>query len=96
VTIAKLKKRAPHKHPSVKKAPSESTPFESRSALAEHGHRIGILGKRIDAFVQFMSKIDQHAGHSEEVRTRAALAFYERLVFVECQLSEIHNAYQME
>ena len=91
--IAKLKKRLTHKPSTAAKMPAAHTP--PRSPLAEHVYRIGELGKRIDAVIQFMSKIDEHSG-SDEVKTRAALAFYEKLLVVEQQLFRIQDEYRLE
>ena len=95
MTTVKLKKRIAHK-PVVAKVPAPHAPLESRSTLAEHIHRIGILGKRIDAHIQFMSNLNGQAGLSDEMKTRAAVAFYEQLMVVEQQLARIHDEYLLE
>ena len=96
MTAAKPKKRLSHKPSTVAKMPATHTPVQPRSPLAEHAYRIGVLGKRIDAVIQFMSKINEHSGLSDEIRIRAAIAFYEKLLVVEQQLGRIHDEYRLE
>lgn len=43
-----------------------------------------------------MSKMGEQSGLSEEMKTRAAIAFSEKLIEVEQQLGHIHDAYQLE
>ena len=92
MTTARLKSRVSPKPTTAAKAP----PVLPRSNLAEHIHRIGILGKRIEAYLQFMSKLDEHTGLSDEMKARAAIAFYEKLIVVEQQLARIHDEYLLE
>jgi hypothetical protein len=96
VAVAKLKKNLSHKSVGVAIVPTVHEPLESRSTLAEHIHRIGILGKRIDAHIQFMSNLDEHTGLSAEMKSRAAIAFHEELIAVEQQLARIHDEYLLE
>lgn len=51
---------------------------------------------RTAGYVQFISEIGQNAGLSDEMTNRAAIVFYERLIVVEQQLGQIHDAYQLE
>lgn len=96
MTTARLKNRVAHKPSTVAKVPTPNKPLLPRSTLAEHSHRIRILGKRIDAYIQFMSSLDEHTGLSDELKTRAAIAFYEKLIIVEQQLARIHDEYLLE
>ena len=93
---AKLKKRTSHKPSIAAKMPTAHTPVQPRSMLAEHVYRIGVLGKRIDAYIEFMSQMGEHPGLSDEMKTRAAIAFYEKLLVVEQQLGRIHDEYRLE
>ena len=93
---AKPKKRVSHKPATVAKMPTAYTPVQPRSTLAEHIYRIGVLGKRIDAYIQFMSQMGEQSGLSDEMKTRAAIAFYEKLIVVEQQLGHIHVEYRLE
>lgn len=95
MTTARLKKQVSHKPVRVSKMQAVHAPQLS-SALAEHIHRIGILGKRIDGYIEFMSAMNENPGLSDEIKTRAAIAFYEQLIVVEQQLRRIHDAYQLE
>ncbi len=96
MTIAKLKRRVSHKPSSVAIVPAVHAPLQPRSTLAEYVHRIGIVGQRIDAYVQFMSKMDEHAGLSDETKTRAAIVFCEKLIVVEQELGRIRDEYLLE
>lgn len=93
MSTARPKKRISQKPSRVARAPAVHIP---RSTLAEHVHRIGILGERIGAYLRFMSEIEEHAGLSDETKTRAAIAFYEKLIVVEQELGRIHEQYQLE
>jgi hypothetical protein len=98
VATAKLKKRKSHNPAAITKTQpaANAPPQQKRLLLAEHLHRIGVLGKRIDAYIHFMVTINEHAGLSDEIKTRAAIDFHENLVIVEQQLGRIHDAYQLE
>lgn len=54
------------------------------------------LGKKIDGYIQSICAAGGPSGSSEEVREKAVRAFYERLHFLEQELRQIHDAFQLQ
>lgn len=64
--------------------------------LDEYLHRVEALGKRIDAYIQFMCQLGADTGTSAEVKQRAVVAFYQQMIVVERQLAHIHDEFRLE
>ncbi len=62
----------------------------------ERVHRIEVLGKRIESYIQFMCQVPAMTGTSSEVKERAITAFYNQLILVEEQLARIHDELRLE
>ena len=58
--------------------------------------RIATLGKRIDRYVQFMSRIGNHNGVSADTREQGVSAFYAELVAAERQLARLYDRFRLE
>jgi hypothetical protein len=57
--------------------------------------RIASLGKRVEGYIHFMCKIGGLNGSSKEIKDRAVTVFYERLLFMEKELSRIQEEVQL-
>ena len=64
--------------------------------MEERLHRVEIMGKRIDGYIQFMCQIAGQTGTSAEVKERAVKVFYDQMVIVENQLARIHDELRLE
>lgn len=72
------------------------SPSSAPLTLDERVQRIQAMHLRIDGYVRYMCQIATTNGASAEVKERAVTHFYEKLVSVEKQLAEIHDAYRLE
>jgi hypothetical protein len=54
------------------------------------------MGQQIQGYIQFMCKIGTLCGTSAEAKDKALVAFYDRLVVFERQLSRIQEDLQLE
>lgn len=61
----------------------------------ERLQRIEALGLKITKYVQFIRKAHGRCGTSVESRDRAVVAFYERMVVLDRQLSRIQEELQL-
>ena len=57
---------------------------------------IRALGHRIEGYIKYMCAADRVGISSAEVRDKAVAIFYERLAFLEQELSRIHEKLQLE
>lgn len=62
----------------------------------ERLQRIEAMGERIAGYVRFMCQVGNLAGASDEAKTKAVAAFYEKMVTVERQLGQIHDGFRLE
>jgi hypothetical protein len=59
--------------------------------LEERLQRIEAMGQRIHGYIRFICQVDSLNGTSAEAKERAVIAFYDRMVAVENQLSRIRD-----
>jgi hypothetical protein len=62
----------------------------------EHLAHVRALGKKIEAYVDFVCSVGGPNRASEEAREKAVRAFYERLHVMEQELRRIHDAFQLQ
>jgi len=78
-------------------SPSSLVWASPAGTMAERLQRIEAMGRRINSYVEYMCRLtDMTGGASLEARERSVIAFYERLVVAENQLSRIHEALRLE
>jgi hypothetical protein len=90
---AQVRKRASKSTLCAAKKPAGAAP---PMTLDEYVYRIEALGKRIDVYLRFMGRIVEHTGLSDEMKTRAIIAFYEKLIIAEQQLGRIHDEFSLQ
>jgi hypothetical protein len=76
--------------------PLAQAPTKPPQTVAEHLAQIKEMGQRVTGFIQAMGKVEKLNGVSEEVKSRAVVAFYEQLAVMETRLRNIHESLQLE
>ena len=84
--------KAPAGTPKAKVNSAPPIPLE----LEELVHRIEVLAKKIDGYVRFMCLLAGQSGTSAEMKARATITFYEKLIIAEQQLGRVHDELRLE
>ena len=61
----------------------------------ERLQRIEAMGQRISGYIRFIRQVDSLSGTSAEAKERAVIAFYDRMMAVDSQLSRIREDLQL-
>lgn len=56
---------------------------------------IGVLGKRVEEHVIFMSRVERMCGTSAEAKNKALSSFYQRLVLMEVELGRVREELEL-
>jgi hypothetical protein len=108
ITRAPAKKSAPAL-PKAPPATAKAPPPTSKSPLAntadlprtppataeEFLMHIGVLGKRVEGHVAFMSGVERMNGTSAEAKNKALSLFYQRLVTLELELNRVREELEL-
>lgn len=84
--------------PPTSKAPLASSaelPRTPPATTEEYLLHIGVLGKRVDGHVAFMSGVERLSGTSSEAKNRALSLFYQRLVAMEQELGRVREELEL-
>lgn len=63
--------------------------------VEERLHRIKAMAQRMNEYIQYMCEIGSLTSISSEAKERAVTAFYEKMVAVEKQLSQVHDEFRL-
>jgi hypothetical protein len=84
--------------PPTSKAPLASTaelPRTPPATAEEFLTHIGVLGKRVEGHVAFMSAVERMNGTSAEAKNKALSLFYQRLVTMELELGRVREELEL-
>ena len=84
--------------PPTSKAPLASTaelPRTPPATAEEFLMHIGVLGKRVEGHVAFMSAVERMNGTSAEAKNKALSLFYQRLVTLELELNRVREELEL-
>jgi hypothetical protein len=84
--------------PPTSKAPLASTaelPRTPPATAEEYLMHIGVLGKRVEGHVAFMSAVERMSGTSAEAKNKALSLFYQRLVAMELELGRVREELEL-
>jgi hypothetical protein len=84
--------------PPTSKAPLASTaelPRTPPATAEEFLMHIGVLGKRVEGHVAFMSAVERMNGTSAEAKNKALSLFYQRLVSMELELGRVREELEL-
>jgi hypothetical protein len=93
--MAKAKASARATTPAVARTAAPTSSAQPLT-MEERLHRIETMRIRIDGYIQFMCRIAELTGTSNEIKQRAVTVFYEQMVLVERQLGRIHDEFRLE
>jgi hypothetical protein len=84
--------------PPTSKAPLAATaelPRTPPATAEEFLMHIGVLGKRVEGHVAFMSGVERLSGTSAEAKNKALALFYQRLVSMELELGRVREELEL-
>jgi hypothetical protein len=84
--------------PPTSKAPlaaSAELPRTPPATAEEFLLHIGVLGKRVEGHVTFMSGVERLTGTSSEAKNKALSMFYQRLVAMEVELNRVREELEL-